>query len=508
MLRPLFPVEEVAEAGAGRMPLSDDPRRGLTWPIAVLFSNLAEQPAIVVEMAFYPAHDLPEPLAPESWANFRDRLGLPPFAGPASLRAAPDGLWHIDFGPHTVLSNMARSYQMFLPRPDSEWEETVHARGSCLLVFGTDLGSDDETGAVAIPVTAAAVCAAYAGSRSVPELSEIPGLFVVPVNRLRPYDPIRPVTFVLDTDVLIQIQRFCFAPAKLGAKLEAVRHLLVNLSGRDVFPGPALAQLYQPSRTRTEARRALDARAAFALVMSLGRAKLMEADRVPATVDAAYDGDVAGLTSVPQMLVMYAGVLRLRQLWDPTQKLKERAQSFESFMHWLRDELRLNAAILVQVAFNLWIADEPAQQQASRLLHFRAEPVTDRSLRGLWGTAYDIFLIAAQPEAMEVPDVADVVILTFDRGLAGMRDFFEHVDELQEADGTADLDSSRVGKARMKMNFHPALDHMKARVAHLAGELHTEMFARIAGPDTAASPEADLLALIEREEQLLLGGRE
>jgi hypothetical protein len=96
-------------------------------------------------------------------------------------------------------------------------------------------------------------------------------------------------------------------------------------------------------------------------------------------------------------------------------------------MRWLREDLRLNAAPLVQAAFNLWISDEGAQRQASRLLKFRDKPVSDDTLGELWGTAYDVFLISGQVDATEVPDVTDAVILTFDSGLAGMRDFFEHL---------------------------------------------------------------------------------
>ena len=169
-LRPLFPIEEVREAAAERAPVGDGPRQGHVWPAAALL-GLDEQPMIAVEMAFYPIGGLPEHLTDESWAKYRDDLGLTPFAGAASFRAAPDGLWHVDFGPHMQVTNTARPYEITLPRPDAEWEEAVRANGACVVVFGTGFGSDDETGVVGIPSTAAAVTAAYAGSRSVPEAS-------------------------------------------------------------------------------------------------------------------------------------------------------------------------------------------------------------------------------------------------------------------------------------------------------------------------------------------------
>jgi hypothetical protein len=504
---PLFPVEEVREMAADRAFVPDDPRQGHVWPVAAL-TALDERPMVAVEVAFYPIGGLPESLADESWTKYREELGLTPFAGAASLRAVPDGVWQVDFGPHMHMSNSAHRYEITLPRPGAEWEQAVRAHGSCVVVFATGLGSDDETGTVGIPSTAAAATAAYAGSRSVPALSEIPGLHVVPVNSLRPYDQMRPVTYVLDADVLIALERFCFKPHGLGVREEAIRHLLVNLSGRDVLPGPALAQLNQPTRTTTNRRAALQALAAFETLMSLSRADIMDEEREPAIFDDAFERDLVGVGDLPQMLVMYAGVLRLRQLWHPSQTLAERVEGFEAFIQWLRDGLRLNAGLLVQIAFNLWIADESAKRQASRLLRFHAGAVADETLGQLWGTACDLFLIAGHADAMQVADVPDAVILTFDRGLAGMRDFFEHVDELGEAARAAGLDPSEVGNARVNMDFHPALDYMKPRVRKLAGDLHRDMFARRAERGSTAYLRTDLLMIVEHEERLLLGVRD
>ena len=362
------------------------------------------------------------------------------------------------------------------------------------------MAADDETGTFAIPSTAATLTAAYAGSWVVPELADIPGLHVVPLNSFRPYDPMRPVTYVLDTDVLIAMQRFCFAPARLGARVEAVRHLITNLLARDVLPGPALAQLYQPTRTHIEPRAALEARAAFESLMALSRAAIMDQRRAPGTFSSTDELDIAGAGDIPQMLCMYAGVLRLRHLWNPAHTLQERTERFEAFVRWLRVELRLNSALLAQVAFNLWISDGAAQRQASRLLRFRAGPVTDTTLGELWGTAYDLFLVGGQIDATQVADVLDPVILTFDHGLAGMRDFFEHI-----RIGDLDATGSHFGYApnsRVNMKLHPRLGHLKPRVAELVAELHSDAVTRLEDGDTMAFDRERLRALIEREESL------
>ncbi len=505
-LDPLFPVQDVREATAGRAPLIDAPRHGHVSPVAAIYGFLEEQPTMALELAFYPIGDAPEFLTEESWMSYRERLGLAPFAGPSSLRGGLDDGWRVEFGPHALISNPARRFQFVVPRPDADWEEAVKANGSCCVILGSGLGADDETGAFGIPATAAALAAAYAGSWAVPELADIPSLHVVPLNSFRPYDPMRPATFVLDADVLIAMQRLCFAPERLGEKAQPVRHLTANLLGRDVLPGPALGQLLQPTRATLQPRAALEAHAAFELLMALSRAEVMDERRPPETFDPSYEQEIAGAADLPQMLWMYAGVLRLRQLWDPSHSLPQRARNFEAFMRWLREELRLNAALLVQVAFNLWIADDAAQRQASRLLRFRAKPVTDATLGELWGTAHDLFLLNGQVDAMQVPDVVDAVILTFDAGLAGMRDFFEHVGIGEIASATGD-EAGYAWNSRVKANFHPRLEHLRTRVAKLAAGLHADMFIRLEERDMAAFDMERLLALIEREERLVKESR-
>jgi hypothetical protein len=495
----LFPADQVRAAKIGAAPPADEPRDGHVWPIAAVL-GLDEQPTVMIEMAFFPAGDLPEPMAPESWTKYCEDAGLAPFVGEASLHAAPGEVWRVDFGPHMYLTNPARPYEMSLARPEAKWEEAVRAHGSCSVVLGTGFGVDDESGAVAIPKNAAAVTPRYVGSRPVPELLDIPGLHVVPVNSFQPYDPKRPVTFILDTDVLIDMERFCFEPAKLGDRAERIRYVLVNLAGRDVLPGPALAQLLHPTRTTTNRRAALKALAAFKLLAPLSRAEVMQ-EREPAIFDESFSADLEGVSSIPQMFVMYAGVLRLRHLWGPSQTLAERAQSFESFMLWLRDDLRLNAGLLMQVAFNLWMADEDAKNQASRLLHFRAGAVSDETLGRLWGTAYDLFLVGGQADTMRIVEVPEAVILTFDSGLAGMRDFFEHVGVAELA--AEGVESGYAWNSRVKMNFHPRLEHMRPRVTGLAAELHLDMLKRLRQPRSLARFRADLLALVEREEQIV-----
>jgi hypothetical protein len=330
-LRPLFPVDAVNEASSGRRHGSGDSREGYVWPIESLFVEL-DRPLLVVELAFWPMNGTPEPLASESWAAFRDGLGLLPFAGSESFELDPDSDWEVEFGPHTLITNQRRSFRVRVRRPGEECEQAVRSLGSCTVLFGSGFAVEDAQGVLAVGSSAAAVRPVYAGSIEVPELAEIPGLHVVPVNRLRPYHPLRARSFVLDTDVLIEIERFCAEPARTGARNEAIRNMLVNLAGQDVLPGAALAQLVQPSRTRWEPESARAALAAFEHLMSLSRAEILEMRAPPAKLPVTDEGEITGAGENPQLLLMYAGALRLRSLWHPGQTLAERAERCGT--HW------------------------------------------------------------------------------------------------------------------------------------------------------------------------------
>ena len=229
----------------------------------------------------------------------------------------------------------------------------------------------------------------------------------------------------------------------------------------------------------------------------------MDPDRPPSTFDEdAQHRELAELGEIPHIWIMYAGVLRLRQLWDPGQTLSERAKAFEAFIQWMRCDLRVNAGLLFQVAFNLWISNDEAQGQASRLLRFRAGAVSYATLGRLWGTAYDITLIACHAAVLQLPTAFDAVILTFDRGLAEMREFFEHVDtdEIPWADSRGD-GTTWNGRARLEP-LHPRLEHLGPRLAGWVEDLHQDAVVRLAQGHLNGLD--DLRKLVEAEEQQLL----
>jgi hypothetical protein len=241
--------------------------------------------------------------------------------------------------------------------------------------------------------------------------------------------------------------------------------------------------------------------------MSLTRTEIMDPDRRPSHFDEdAEHRELLGLDEIPHIWLMYAGVLRLRQLWHPGQTLSERAKAFEAFVQWLRCDLRVNAGLLLQVAFNLWISNDEAQGQASRLLRFRAGAVSHATLGRLWGTAYDITLIACHAAVLQLPTAFDAVILTFDRGLAEMREFFEHVDT-DETPWASTRGDGMAWNSRARLEpLHPRLEHMRPRLVGWVEDLHQDAMVRLAQGYLPGLDDLRELVRVE-EQQLLAGGK-
>lgn len=387
---PLFPVDAISGLEQTMPPADPNVARpGIVWPIAVAYEYQNDAPAAFIELAFVPKGDHPEPLSPESWEVCRRRFGLPSLMD--NPRPADPTSYVAESGPSMVVRSSAEPFSLVLPSPPAKWEGALRQTGSCLIAVGKGLGYIDNT-AIAVPEDTSVFTATCGASTPAPPLTDIPKLHVLPLTTVE-CDPLGPCTFLLDTDVLIAIERFCCTPHRLGVKLASIRDLLLNLAYRDAVPGLALAQIYQCGRTSTNVAGAERAAMAFHEVMAWDRERIASHTTACTSFRPGWLREFTGMTADPGMLALYAGVLHLRRLWDPAVPLLTRVSRFESFVEWLRNDLRLAAAPLFQVAANLFISSEAAHNQASRLLHFRSGAVTPNTLRALWGTAFDLYII-------------------------------------------------------------------------------------------------------------------
>jgi hypothetical protein len=120
---------------------------------------------------------------------------------------------------------------LLLPTPEPAWEASAQRAGSCLVALGCGLGVTDDS-FIVVPEGTAFFVATCGGSFPAPSLDDIPGLHVLPLTT-DAYDPLAQSSFVIDSDVLIEIERFCVTPSREGDRVERIRHLLLNIAYAD-----------------------------------------------------------------------------------------------------------------------------------------------------------------------------------------------------------------------------------------------------------------------------------
>jgi hypothetical protein len=475
------------------------PRHGFAGPVAVIYRHLAGRPVAFIEFGFTPKGDVPEPLSTDLWDGLLQRFALPQL-GSQDLDYPFIRDHRIEFGPFTILLEPDRM-GLLLPTPDPSWEASVRRAGSCLIVMGIGLRRAAD-GRIGVPSDAAGFIAAYGGALSAPPLDQLPGLHLLPLTGGR-FDPLGFYSFVLDTDVLIEIERFCLAPNRPRQRTELVRHLLMNLAYRDLLPGIALAQVFQRGRRSSDLPSAIRAAKAIHEVMGWDRNRIASHSAPCHTFRSGFVTEFSGTESAAQMLFLYAGVLRLRVLWSPGATLADQVASFRAFVEWLRDELQVASATLFQIAANLFVSSPEAHRQASRLLHFSASAPTEATLNRLWGTAFDLLILTIYGDVSLEPTIMEPVLLTFDAGLAAMFDFLRHVsfEPITPGAGPGTLVGSLVAT---RLDLNPRLVHLQREIDERRQELQAAALDRASRGQRLEARADEIGALVDHEEGLLL----
>jgi hypothetical protein len=455
---------------------------------------------LFVEYGFIPKGDVAEPLSPDIWQEGCDRFHLPMLGSPDAGRSGGSG-YRIEFGPFTVIRD-SEDFALILPTPDPSWSSAVRAAGSCFVVLGIGMGLLGGN-RVAAPEGSAGFSATFGGSFAEAALDSLSGLHVLPLST-GTYNPLLPYAFVLDTDVLIEIERFCIAPNAQHQRTERTRQLLLNLAYRHTLPGLALAQVYQAGRRSTNPQAATLAAKTVHEVMGWDREQLSSHRSASSTFRSGSLEDFEGTASSAAMLALYAGVLRLRRVWRPSASLTNRAVAFETFVSWIRRDLRLSSPLLIQLAANLLVSSDLAHRQASRLLHFRVGPVNQAALDGLWGTAFDLFLLTAFPSVSLEDEVMEPVLLTFDTGLAQMFDYLTHagMGPILPEGGP---DSPHGFLVAAYTDLHPRLAHLGPKIDKWRAELEHDARERISRGLVLSDRFDEMGALADAEERRLLG---
>lgn len=478
------------------------PISGHVLPSALTSTWDGSVPLLLVDLAFESAQGL-EPVSVENWQAYCASVGLN--VGRPDVATPHDPLtdWQIELGPYVAVRRVLEPQVGYFGLvSDPSWERAVERQGGCVV----EVRGGVEPVLPSSPSLFAGGFVSHAGTYRASLLGDLRRYHAVlldPDGKVA--FPTR-YTFILDTDVVIDIERGYFSPTRLGGSADELRQLLLNLAYHDVLPGMALQQLTRPGR-RSENAPASN-RASRALAATLGRSRAeTEAWFSAAGGHSVPDPSVLdeggpGLIDHPRVqLVKYAGVLKMRLLWDPTHTLPMKVSAFLDFIEWLRADLRLADAYLIQVALNLWVGRDQAARQVARLLRFRTKRVTRQTLDRLWGTATDIFLLASQDSIVAtIPDAGEPVIITAD---AGVRDLRRFIRPLGVREVASELGVRAIGVVGLDATLHPSLLSSREVIHRNLSRLQSEAMERVRRSPSEAD-EPPLLRLIEALEASVL----
>jgi hypothetical protein len=501
-LTPLFPlwIREAHEA-RGPHPEPEQERPGVMGPIAMTYVWDGRLPVVFVELAFFPGNDLPETLLPESWETWRNRARLSSLNDLAETGFHHSADFCIELGPTVVVRNADIELAMILTAPAGEWEDAVREVGGVMVIVGTGLAVDG-SGRVIAPDSAVATLATHTGTFPASTLTGIAGLHTIPLNADQ-YDETGPKSFILDTDVFIAIERFVLSPKPRREK-DPIRDLLLNLAYRDVLPGAALGQIYQPGRRRTDQAAVERAAKAIHEVMAWDRERIALHESPCATFRPGWLEEFTGTSKTdPIMLMLYLGVLRLRRMWSPAMSLQDKAAAFEAYVRWLRDDIQVASPASFQVAANLLISTDETHRKASRLLHFKNSPITQKTLDELWGAAFDISLVTGHAGLSLDSHTVEPVLLTFDKGLASLYELMRYVG-FGPLPGEAGADAGYAFYVASNLDVHPRLGHLTSRVEEWHRQLQDGMISRSVQKRPFRTRRAEITSAVEDEEAWLL----
>jgi hypothetical protein len=288
-------------------------------------------------------------------------------------------------------------------------------------------------------------------------------------------------SFLLDADVVIDVERHYFSENAVKPQPSALRDLLLNLAYQDVLPGMALGQLMHPTRTSTDYPSAIRAMEAADTVLGWSREQIARsfADPRPAADPWTPQEELVQMDARSSSLhvVYYAGLLKMRQLWSPSHTLADRLAAFRTFMDWVRTDLRVSAGYLNQLAFNAWLGRDDAFSQAAGLIKFRERRVDQKALDLLWGTAWDLFLLGSQEMAPNpVTDLRDPILVTADAAIVELRNFIRPIGTATWAGEQGHL--TTWGLLAGSTDLHPGLESRRSAVVELLLGLQADAVAR------------------------------
>jgi hypothetical protein len=398
----------------------DKPTNGIVWPKDCLYAISDDVCLLFVLLEFRYTNGLRGPLSPESWELVTTVLSCTTESPDTPTEIGIDGT--IELGPYAVV-RFGQDKGWYLESPPEYWERTLKDTERSQIVLTCSWKAVDD--GIAVPPTYAAKGSVkYVGSTPARGIDQLKHYSFITSDGL-PASMLDPHSFLLDADLLIDIERMLDGRTIGKSQKAELKDVLINLAYQDIWPGAAIAQLHRPSFRTVDARAAQHAYEASHAISTCSRAELanlVEGNWRPTTTleEASEEPNDEALVAT---IFTYASLLKLRTLWSPNLTRTQRKLAFTKFVTFLADELRMVPIYTIQLAANMWLNDAHANSQAARLLKF-SENLTEQQLKDIWGAACDVFLLSLQgtlEETLKDHEAQDAVIVTADKALVELR---------------------------------------------------------------------------------------
>lgn len=344
-------------------------------------------------------------------------------------------------------------------RLETDGRLTVRAAGNFAMFDGTQLSlsakwrSAADRNGICLVLTTPSLSVEMARSRSLSSLRGRYPLFggmvdiyphPVPRARINPdsrykmilgRNTVRPGSYILDTNVLIDIEHFHDGRLSDEQTRHDLRSLLLSIGDRDLIPGPAILESGQSQRgRRREPERQRHLTFAYERVLACTPEMIVDlfehqvpstfldetATEHPGTFDHVDDED---LNVLPQWRRLhstsYAMLLKILLLTPADRRFPSAADRFsryEAYLSWLISDLPIADPYELDLAYRWFVGvQEPASvRQILKLLKFKPDP--GKRAHAAWGAAWDLFMLRAIDGGL--PTLRDAALVTADRSLA------------------------------------------------------------------------------------------
>jgi hypothetical protein len=244
---------------------------------------------------------------------------------------------------------------------------------------------------------------------------------------LKPDTDYKPLTLILETSVVIDIERFFYAPSLMpDGRRRSVRDLLVKYHGIDMIPGFGIAEASWAWPTTTVQPKQWTSLAhAFDSIWAWSeeeiRAHSMSPKSIQSSGIATSSSDASPFALAGNILLpSYATLLKL-QVISKRPREGNAFRLFRELIEWANEELELVFPYEIQLAADYFLGEPADRDYVQKLMKFGKKDSLSATRSAAWDILFLRWMDFSQSGAFATPVPAPKLV-TADQGLIGLRE--------------------------------------------------------------------------------------